>query len=218
MNELQTLAVTEKPDIEGAALTLASLAGLVDSLPLRQEVRATLAENKTPAPELSGVDRAIASLKGAVGNVVTVRRSDEAIRPLMAPEAIYFLRANLALQLQAARLSLLRGEQAVFQQSLDDATAWIGEYYDRESTPVRSAVQTIRELRDSSFVSAMPDISESLRLLRQHVTFTQSTIDETALGEPPTDESSTDDETTDGGADSETTKVPETTTDAEPGQ
>ena len=42
-------------------------------------------------------------------------RADEAMRPLIAPEAQYFLRANLALQLQAARLALLRGEETDLQ-------------------------------------------------------------------------------------------------------
>ncbi len=179
-NELQTLAITEKPDIEGAALTLGSLAALVDSLPLRQEVQLSPEVSDVADEQLSGVDRALASLKGALGDVITVRRTDEAARPLIAPEAVYFLRANLALQLQAARLSLLRGEQAVFQQSLDDAAACIEKYYDRESTPVLSALLTIREIRDSSFVKSMPDISESLRLLRQHVSFNDATQSETA--------------------------------------
>jgi len=132
-NELQSLELLEKPDIEGTTLTLSSLADVVDSLPLRQDVQADSAETSKPDAELTGVDRALASLKGAVGDVVTIRRTDEAIRPLIAPEAIYFLRANLALQLQAARLALLRGEQAVFQQSLDDAVLWLEEYYDPQS-------------------------------------------------------------------------------------
>jgi uroporphyrin-3 C-methyltransferase len=207
-NELQTLAITERPDIEGAALTLASLATLVDSLPLRQEVQSSQGESEVADEQLSGIDRALASLKGAVGDVVTVRRIDEADRPLIAPEAVYFLRANLALQLQAARLSLLRGEQAVFQQSLDDAAAWIEEYYDRESTPVLSALLTIREIRDSSFVSAMPDISESLRLLRQHVSFNEAIQGEaTPSGTRPDDTGVGD-----------TNMAPDTDTVAEPAQ
>ncbi len=174
-NELQALEVLEKPDIEGATLTLASLAGLADSLPLRQEMQTSRADAEPLDAELSGVDRALASLKGAIGDVVTVRRTDESVRPLIAPEAVYFLRANLALQLQVARLALLRGEQAVFRQSLDDAATWMEEYYDVRSTPVRSALQTLREIRDSSFVAAVPDISESLRMLRQHTAFGEVT-------------------------------------------
>jgi len=93
---------------------------------------------------------------------------------LMTPEAAYFLRTNLALQLQAARLALLRGEQAVFQQSLDDASAWLELYYDRESAQVASALQTIAEIRDSMFTVTTPDISVSLRLLRQYETLAES--------------------------------------------
>lgn len=113
------------------------------------------------------MDRAMASLKNAVGGVVSVRRADEAMQPLIAPEAQYFLRANLALQLQAARLALLRGEEGIFRQSLNDADSWLDEYYDPGSTAVQSARETIAEIRDSVISVAMPDISRSLRLLRQ---------------------------------------------------
>ena len=92
----------------------------------------------------------------------------------MTPEAEYFLRTNLTLQIQAARLALLRNEQAVFQQSLDDASAWLGLYYDRESAQVASALQTIAEIRDSMIAVTTPDISESLRLLRQYETLAES--------------------------------------------
>jgi uroporphyrin-3 C-methyltransferase len=96
-----------------------------------------------------------------------VRRVDEAVRPFIAPEAQYFLRANLALQLQAARLAMLRGEEAIFEQSLDDAANWLTEYYDTDKMPVQSALRTIADIRDSELSVALPDISESLRLLRQ---------------------------------------------------
>ncbi len=181
-NELRELAVLESPDIEGTTLTLASLARVVDALPIRLEVMG--ADDQTdalePDAELSGADRAVASLKNALSGIVSVRRTDEAARPLIAPDAVYFLRANLTLQLQAARLAMLRGEQALFQQSLDDASAWLREYYDTEALPVRSALMTIGEIRDQSFTYALPDISESLRLLRQYIAFAAAT----AAGEP----------------------------------
>jgi uncharacterized protein HemX len=62
----------------------------------------------------------------------------------------------------------------VFQQSLDDASAWLGLYYDTESAQVASALQTIAEIRDSLFAVTTPDISESLRLLRQYETLAES--------------------------------------------
>lgn len=173
-DELRALKVVNGPDIEGITLTLASLADVVDSLPLRQQVELPVADASEIGGELSGLDRAIESLKSTMSDVVSVRRVDEEIRPLIAPESAYFLRANLSLQLQVARLALLRGEQAAFQQSLDDSDAWLGEYYDATSAQVQSARQTILEIRDSLFDVAMPDISESLRMLRQYNTLSAS--------------------------------------------
>ena len=173
-DELRALEVMEKPDIEGVTLTLASLAGVVGSLPLRQEVDVPDSESDEIDPQLSGMDRALASLKRAVGDVVSVRRTDEVAAPLTAPDAVYFLRANLALQLQAARLALLRNEKEIFEQSLDDASDWLARYYDTESAPVQSALETIAEIRNGLFSVSPPDISESLRLLRQHITLSGS--------------------------------------------
>jgi len=173
-DELAALEVMEKPDIEGVTLTLSSLARVVDSLPLHKGTTAESAADAEPDPEMSGLDRAWASVKGAASGLVRVTGPEETATPLMTPEAAYFLRTNLALQLQAARLALLRGEQAVFQQSLDDASTWLDLYYDTESAQVASALQTIAEIRDSMISVTTPDISESLRLLRQYETLAES--------------------------------------------
>ena len=176
-DELLALETLDRPDLEGIALTLASLASVADSLPMRQELRPGEAAPADIDPELSGMDRALASLKRTLGDVVSVRRIDEAVQPLIAPEAQFFLRANLSLQLQAARLALLRSEQAIFEQSLDDASTWLNDYYDRESAPVRSALATIAEIRSSSFNVSLPDISGSLRLLRQFEVLSSAAAD-----------------------------------------
>lgn len=173
-NELRALNLVNGPDIEGITLTLASLADVVGSLPLRRQVELPAAEPTVTDGDLSGLDRAVASLKDTMSDIVSVRRVDESIRPLITPESAFFLRANLTLQLQVARLALLRGEQAAFQQSLDDSDTWLGEYYDGDSAQVQSARQTIAEIRDSLFDVAIPDISESLRMLRQYNTLSAS--------------------------------------------
>jgi uroporphyrin-3 C-methyltransferase len=166
-DELAALDGMGNPDIEGITLTLASLARVVASLPLREigsDAEDVAAEVD---PDLSGVDRAWASVKNAVTGMVRVSRPGDSVTPLMTPDAIYFLRTNLTLQLQAARLALLRGEQAVFEQSLDDAAGWLEDYFDTGTTQVASALETIGEIRGSMVVVQKPDISESLRRLRQ---------------------------------------------------
>jgi uroporphyrin-III C-methyltransferase len=167
-DELAALDAMEKPDIEGVTLTLASLARVVDSLRLKAAHADETQGGAEPEPDAGALDRAWASVKRAASGLVRISKPGEGAIPLLTPEAEYFLRTNLALKLEVARLALLRGEQAVFRQSLDDATTWLAEYFDSGDTQVDSAVETIQEIRDGVKISTPPDISESLRLLRQH--------------------------------------------------
>lgn len=166
--ELRALEAMEKPDIEGITIELASLADSVESLPIQEYVTRAGGGDAAPDEEAGPLDRALESVKGVFKNVVSVRRTDEAVRPLLSPDARYFLRANLKLQMQTARLAMLRGERAVFEQSLEDAASWLREYFDTGSTAVRSALATIEQVRDGYVTAEPPDISRSLALLRQY--------------------------------------------------
>lgn len=171
-DEIQKLETFSKVDIEGISLTLASLSRVVDSLPIQEQF--SDAEEDTPAAiadeDLGGLERAGAAVRNALKDVVSVRRVDQQARPLLAPEARYFLRANMALQLQAARLALLRGEKASFEQSLEDASTWLQDHFVADSAPVVSALATIEDIRNTTLEVEYPDISGSLRLLRQQRT------------------------------------------------
>ena len=76
--------------------------------------------------------------------------------------------------MQSARLALLRGEQAVFEQSLDDTSALLAEHFDADSAQVASTRETLSEVRGNVVTTAAPDISQSLRLLRQYRTLAES--------------------------------------------
>jgi uroporphyrin-3 C-methyltransferase len=166
-DELAALEVMDKPDLEGATLTLASLARVVESLPLASS-RGADEESTSDESEQSGFDRAWGSVTDAMSGLVKVTPPDEAKLALVSPDAEYFLRNNIALQLQSARLALLRGEQSIFEQTLDDTSALLDAYFDKSSPQVESAQLTIAEIRSDVFTTSAPDISESLRLLRDY--------------------------------------------------
>jgi uroporphyrin-3 C-methyltransferase len=172
-DELAALELMEKPDLEGATLTLASLARVVESLPLasRAVEEDTAVEDDTGQ---SGVDRAWGSVKEAMSGLVKVTPPDQAKLVLVSPDTEFFLRNNIALQLQSARLALLRGEQSIFEQTLDDTSALLNTYFDTGSAQVKSAQLTISEIRGNVFTTSVPDISESLRLLRQYRTLSET--------------------------------------------
>ena len=167
-DELTALDLTEQPDNDQNAMLLASLARLVDSLPLKSATGVPDTGEETPAEEPGLAGRTWNSVKQAFSGAVTVTRPGDEDAPLLMPGTEPLLRANLSLQLQAARLALLKGEQGVFERSIDDADAWLDAYFDGGSLQVRSARTTLREIRAASVTATFPDISESLRLLRQY--------------------------------------------------
>jgi len=167
-DEVASLHGMRTPDIAGITLRLASLGRVVESLPLRPLERIEDEASEVIDEEMGRLDRAWNSVKSATSGLIKHRTTDEEIMPLISPEAEYFLRTNLALQMQTARLALLRGEQQVFEESLSDAVVWLELYFDANSTQVRAAVESINELHGGMFAAETPDISESLRLLRQY--------------------------------------------------
>jgi uroporphyrin-3 C-methyltransferase len=166
--EITALEAVENIDVAGVALSLASLAGVVETLPLDEDVVPETRQRADMEEELSGFDRAWAAVQGAFSNLVTVRRSEERLEPLLSPEANYFLRTNIQLQLQTARLALLQREPAIFRQSLDDVEGWLRRYFDTDDKAVSGAIETVAEIRDSEITrEALPDVSGSLRAFRQ---------------------------------------------------
>ncbi len=167
-HEVAALGGMVTPDVAGITLKLASLARIVETLPLRPIEHIEDAASAASDEELGRLDRAWSSVKSATSGLIKHRTTDEAVMPLISPDAEYFLRTNLALQMQTARLALLRGEQQVFEESLSDAVVWLEVYFDANSAQVGAAVDSINELHGGMFAAEVPDISGSLRLLRQY--------------------------------------------------
>lgn len=173
-DESAALDVMEKPDIAGATLTLASLARVVESLPLARAAGADEPDAESFDAEQSGVRRAWAAVRSTAAGLVKVTPPEQEKLAMLTPDGESFLRNNIALQLQSARLALLRGEQAIFEQAIDDVSALLDDYFDADSAQVASARETLEEVRGSVFTTSVPDISSSLRLLRQYRTLAES--------------------------------------------
>jgi uroporphyrin-3 C-methyltransferase len=173
-DEVATLEGMQTTDIEGVTLKLASIARVVETLPLRPIDRIEDEAAATPEEELGPMDRAWSKFKGATSDMIKHRTTDETVMPLISPEAEYFLRTNLALQMQTARLALLRGERQIYESSLNDSAEWLSTYFDATSSQVGAALDTIGELKGAMVAAENPDISGSLRLLRRHTSVSEN--------------------------------------------
>ena len=85
---------------------------------------------------------------------------------MLPPDQQLFLQQNLRLQLEAARISLLRGNQALYDTSLQTASQLLRDHFDGSDTGVQNYLEQIDKLAKLNVRPELPDISASLMALR----------------------------------------------------
>ena len=105
-DDILALRSVERVDIEGIALRLDSLARRVDQLPLNADA-AELVVQGEESPASGGWARFRQKVSEFLAGIFTVRRTESSQGPLLSREEAFFLRRNLELELQTARVALL---------------------------------------------------------------------------------------------------------------
>lgn len=171
-DEINALRSQSMPDIAGMAFELASLAATAEQLPLIVKQRREQFDNAFSSTDqtskqsgtVSGVMKAVwTDLK----SLVVIRKNEKPVEALLAPDQRHFLFQNLILKIETGRLALLRGEQDNMKASLDVAQQWLQAYFDRDSAAYKNFTDTISRISSTTLNPSLPDISRSLRELRQ---------------------------------------------------
>jgi uroporphyrin-III C-methyltransferase len=168
--ELGALREVPSVDRAGISLRLAALAQRVDSLPLPQPAPGRFDAGGPARPEAAapGFERAWATLRQALSNMVSVRRDASPVVPQLAPQEAFVLRRNLELQIENARLAMLQREPALFRDHLQSAIGWLEAWFDVTDPGVAGFHETLAELAALDIAPPLPRIDESLRRLRDH--------------------------------------------------
>jgi len=165
-DELAVVRVLEPVDIEGIYLQLAALANEAENLPLLlpetdgQDVDLDLAE--------SGLTGAWDSMLDTLGNLVQIRHRDEPVEPLLSSQEHLYVQQNIRLMLEQAQLALLQKRPLLYQASLEKAQEGIGRYFQMNNGR-ETLIRQLSELQDLPIAPGMPDISTSLRELKQYL-------------------------------------------------
>lgn len=174
-SELLALESHESADVQGAYLKLEALKGQLDQLPLRLPEYSSRQEAEPPSEasedvESSAFSSTLAVARDRLAQLVRFRQHEgEALRPLLAPEQAAYLEQHLRLALERAQLALLRRDQAIFAANITDAQAWLGGYVDANHTATKQLLSGLEELSRLDVEAQPPDISGSLRALREVV-------------------------------------------------
>ncbi len=171
ISELNSLP---RPDIEGGAITIASLEKNIDQLPLPKPERhlqsTTLDTSALSQPE--DLQSWGGQVWDEIKKLVVIRRGDKpATIALMPPDQAHYLRQNLHLKLENARYALLRNNPKLFKEELRTAQEWIETHFDTEAAATKNMLESLQKLQEMEFSQTLPDISaplEQLRKLRNH--------------------------------------------------
>ncbi|MCK8515299.1 uroporphyrinogen-III C-methyltransferase [Methylonatrum kenyense] len=104
--------------------------------------------------------RAWLQFRESLASLVVVHRGEPA-PPLMGAEEEWYLRENLRLSLQGARIALLLGDQRVWEDSLGEADDWLQRYFQQDDG-VRAARERLQELKALELRPELPDLAELL--------------------------------------------------------
>ncbi|MCB1734047.1 MAG: uroporphyrinogen-III C-methyltransferase [Gammaproteobacteria bacterium] len=172
-HEIGALQALPHPDISGMAVRIADLGKRVDSLPLPGRDALRGAERRTDNDEAStgtGHDRdwreAANKVWSDLRKLVVVRHQSRDQHEILSPRESYFLRENLRLKLESARLSLLQREPEAYRDDLSTARAWIDRYFLADSVEVAQMLYAIDDLATAEIKVQRPDIGGSLRQVR----------------------------------------------------
>jgi uncharacterized protein HemX len=165
--ERQALRAVALPDLDGLAVSLRGLAARVPDLPMRS----TVPEAYRPGgPELGdvepGLGRLWASTKAALGSIIRIEKQDAQIGPLLSEAERRVARRQLELELASARSAVLAAREDEFRASLVAADLILSRDFDQSAAEIGEARGQLAALVVIDLEPALPDISESLLLLR----------------------------------------------------
>jgi uroporphyrin-3 C-methyltransferase len=162
------------PDLPGIAFRLSSLADAALDLPLKRQEAPAMDSQKQAAAAPPQPESMWGKVKAALGQfwadirgLVRLRRSGEDVEPLLPPDKAVFLRHNLVLNLQAARLAALRGHAEVYRQSLTSARDWVARFFDGDQDEVAAMLGALDELAGHRVAPDLPQLDKPLRVFRQ---------------------------------------------------
>ena len=181
--ELSALERVQLPDISGIALDLSSLVQTVSALPLKGDgdrpdwiADAQADQSGKDSSTASSVDKDepgffvawMSRLADDLGSLIRVRRVDETQSPKLDNSERFLAFENLRLHLLVAQLAVLRSDQAVYEENLTTARTWLNDYFESSSESQRFDAR-LSELMQIDIAQELPNISESLTLLRSQI-------------------------------------------------
>ena len=166
--EIALVKTVESPDIVGVFSKLQMLEENADKLTvlLPYSGRKTTGDKGEARNKQAGhLDNILDSALVEIEGLVTIRRTDQPIRSIITPEEAEFIRQQLNVKLEIVKISLVQKNEILYKAGLDDAGKWLQKNFMKNSES-KSFAEELEKLKAIKIRSQLPDISQSLKMLR----------------------------------------------------
>ncbi len=168
-SELAALDSVPEIDRTGIYLALDAQQEQLAKLPLKQDIDQMPAPEAEEAPPTGSWKQQLSQFGNELKDLVTVRRHDEALEAMIAPDQEGYLRQNVRLKLEQAQLALLDENEELYEASIESAITLVNRYYATDKDAVSSALERLNELKDKAVRPELPDISGSQQALSRFI-------------------------------------------------
>ncbi|MGR9100742.1 MAG: uroporphyrinogen-III C-methyltransferase [Gammaproteobacteria bacterium] len=169
--EIARVRAVDVPDMVGIYSKLRHLEETVDKLAvlLPYAGKKSGDENgeggQTDEESASGVNKLLDSALVEIEGLVTIRRTDQPIKSIITPEEAEFIRQQLKVKLQMVKLALIQQNDKLYSANLDEARNWLQQNFTVNAV-AKDFIKELENLKQVTIRSQMPDISLSLKMLR----------------------------------------------------
>jgi uroporphyrin-3 C-methyltransferase len=157
----QALAAVPFIDVIDVSARLGAMQKQVPGLPFSDE------EPQQAQPEAADETGWWANLKRSLSSLVTVRRRVPEEQAMLSLDDKDYLRQGLWLQLESARLALMRNDAGIYVGSLDRVGTTLEQFFHVGSPEVQALLHETANLKGINVGPDLPDISAPWAQLRQ---------------------------------------------------
>lgn len=168
--DLAALEATSLADTTDLYLRLSRINNEVDNLSLSLPVAE---QTKTPAlatPTQSTVwwKKGLNQTWYSLRQLVTVRYMPPNSLPFIMPEQKRYLYANLHSEIENAMWAVLHTNDVVYQASIDQASAWIQQYFLTEAPATQKVIADLAALKEIHLQPTAPSLSATLKAFQDY--------------------------------------------------
>lgn len=165
--DLERVKAASIPDTAGLLARIDQLLRQVDDLPVANAVGpigADPAPRGTPAaqPPETWWQRWWLAIRTEAGSLLRVSRVERPEASLLSPEQAFFVRENLKLRLQGARLAILARQYEAARADLAAASNALGTWFDPASRRTQGAATLLQQIQGLTKSADLPRVQETL--------------------------------------------------------